>query len=130
MAPQKLGRYELLEQLGEGGMGSVWLARLTGTGGFEKLCIVKTVLPAIAKDQSFVSRFLHEGRVLTQLQHSNIAQVFDMGDEGGTLYLALEYVAGIDLARLHQHERRVCREPRGGPVTRAPVADATVAALP
>ncbi|MDP1916289.1 MAG: serine/threonine-protein kinase [Myxococcales bacterium] len=105
MALQKLGRYELLEQLGEGGMGSVWLARLTGTGGFEKLCIVKTVLPAIAKDQSFVSRFLHEGRVLTQLQHSNIAQVFDMGDEGGTLYLALEYVAGIDLARLHQHVR-------------------------
>jgi len=105
MAPTKLGRYELLEQLGEGGMGAVWLARLTGTGGFEKLCIVKTVLPAIAKDKSFVSRFLHEGRVLTQLQHSNIAQVLDMGDEDGTLYLALEYVAGIDLARLHQHVR-------------------------
>ncbi len=104
-SPQKLGRYELLEQLGEGGMGSVWLARLTGTGGFEKLCIVKTVLPAIAKDESFVSRFLHEGRVLTQLQHSNIAQVFDMGDEAGTLYIALEYVAGIDLAQLHQHVR-------------------------
>jgi serine/threonine-protein kinase len=104
-SPHKLGRYELLEQLGEGGMGAVWLARLTGTGGFEKLCIVKTVLPAIAKDASFVSRFLHEGRVLTQLQHSNIAQVFDMGEEGETLYLALEYVAGIDLARLHQHVR-------------------------
>jgi serine/threonine-protein kinase len=104
-SPQKLGRYELLEQLGEGGMGAVWLARLTGTGGFEKLCIVKTVLPAIAKDQSFVSRFLHEGRILTQLQHSNIAQVFDMGDEAGTLFLALEYVAGIDLARLHEHVR-------------------------
>jgi eukaryotic-like serine/threonine-protein kinase len=103
MGAQTLGRYELLEQLGEGGMGSVWLARLKGTGGFEKLCIVKTVLPAIAKDQSFVSRFLHEGRVVTQLQHSNIAQVFDMGEEGGTLYLALEYVAGIDLAKLHQH---------------------------
>jgi serine/threonine protein kinase len=95
-----LGRYELLEQLAEGGMGSVWLARLTGTGGFEKLCIVKTVLPAIAKDQDFVSRFLHEGRVLTQLQHANIAQVFDMGDDGGTLFLALEYVPGVDLARL------------------------------
>lgn len=105
MSAQRLGRYELLEQLGEGGMGAVWLARLTGTGGFEKLCIVKTVLPSIAKDPSFVSRFLHEGRVLTQLQHSNIAQVLDMGDEDGTLYLALEYVAGIDLARFHQHVR-------------------------
>lgn len=96
----KLGRYELLEKLGEGGMGAVWLGRLTGEGGFEKLCIIKTVLPALAKDSQFVSRFLHEGRVLTQLQHSNIAQVFDMGREGEVLYLALEYVPGVDLSNL------------------------------
>ncbi len=102
-ATRHLGRYELLEQLGEGGMGAVWLARLTGTGGFEKLCIVKTVLPSIASDKQFVGRFLHEGRILTQLQHSNIAQVFDMGDDAGTLYLALEYVPGVDLSRLVQH---------------------------
>jgi len=102
-----LGRYELLEKLGEGGMGAVWLGRLTGEGGFEKLCIIKTVLPAIAKDQQFVSRFLHEGRVLTQLQHSNIAQVFDMGREGETLYLALEYVPGVDLSNLSLHLRNL-----------------------
>ncbi len=101
----KMGRYELLEKLGEGGMGAVWLGRLSGEGGFQKLCIIKTVLPAIAKDQQFVSRFLHEGRVLTQLQHSNIAQVFDMGREGDTLYLALEYVPGVDLSNLSQHLR-------------------------
>lgn len=100
-----LGRYELLEKLGEGGMGAVWLGRLRGEGGFEKLCIIKTVLPAIAKDQQFVSRFLHEGRVLTALQHSNIAQVFDMGREAETLYLALEYVPGVDLSSLSQHLR-------------------------
>ena len=74
MTGKTLGRYELLEQLGEGGMGTVWLARLSGSGGFEKLCIVKTVLPSIATDAEFVSRFLHEGRVLTQLSHGNIAQ--------------------------------------------------------
>ncbi len=100
-----LGRYELLEQLGEGGMGSVWLARLTGAAGFEKLCIVKTVLPSIAKDAEFVSRFLHEGRVLTQLSHGNIAQVLDMNEAEGQLFLALEYVAGVDLARLHEQVR-------------------------
>jgi serine/threonine protein kinase len=103
--PRRLGRYELLEPLGEGGMGAVWLARLTGGHGFEKLCIVKTVLPAIAKDPEFVSRFLHEGRVLTQLHHANIAQVYDMGEEDQTLFLALEYVPGVDLSTLHQRVR-------------------------
>ncbi len=103
--PRHLGRYELLELLGEGGMGSVWLARLTGAAGFEKLCIVKTVLPSIAKDAEFVSRFLHEGRVLTQLSHGNIAQVLDMNEAEGQLFLALEYVAGVDLARLHEQVR-------------------------
>ncbi len=103
--PRHLGRYELLEQLGEGGMGSVWLARLSGAAGFEKLCIVKTVLPSIAKDADFVSRFLHEGRVLTQLSHGNIAQVLDMNEADGQLFLALEYVAGVDLSRLHEQVR-------------------------
>ena len=103
--PARLGRYELLEQLGEGGMGAVWLARLTGGHGFEKLCIVKTVLPSLANDPEFVSRFLHEGRVLTQLHHANIAQVYDMGEEGGALFLALEYVPGVDLSTLHQRAR-------------------------
>ncbi|MBL8912259.1 MAG: protein kinase [Archangium sp.] len=114
---RKLGRYELLEQLGEGGMGAVWLARLSGSHGFEKLCIVKTVLPSIAKDADFVSRFLHEGRVLTQLAHGNIAQVLDMNEAeaefpgvtpsggGRQLFLALEYVAGVDLARLADNVR-------------------------
>ncbi len=101
-AARFLGRYELLEALGEGGMGAVWLARLSGTAGFEKLCIVKTVLPAIAKDPQFVSRFTHEGRVLTQLQHSNIAQVLDMGEAEGSLYIALEYVPGLDVSKLQR----------------------------
>ncbi len=105
MIGKMLGRYELLEQLGEGGMGSVWLARLSGTAGFEKLCIVKTVLPALAKDAEFVSRFLHEGRVLTQLAHGNIAQVLDMNEADGQLFLALEYIAGVDLARLAEQVR-------------------------
>jgi serine/threonine-protein kinase len=102
---KQLGRYELLEQLGEGGMGAVWLARLQGSHGFEKLCIVKTVLPSIAKDAEFVSRFLHEGRVLTQLAHGNIAQVLDMNEADGQLFLALEYIAGVDLAKLAENVR-------------------------
>jgi eukaryotic-like serine/threonine-protein kinase len=96
-----LGRYELIEQLGQGGMGEVWLARLTGAAGFEKPALLKSVLPRLAGDAQFVERFQHEGKVLVHLQHANIAQVLDMGEAEGTLYIALEYVMGVDVSRLH-----------------------------
>ena len=95
-----LGRYELLFVLGQGGMGEVHLARLSGAGGFEKLCIVKTILPQMKAETQFVERFHHEARVLTHLTHSNIAQVYDMGEADGTLFMAIEYVPGVDLARV------------------------------
>ncbi|HEY1088652.1 MAG TPA: serine/threonine-protein kinase, partial [Archangium sp.] len=107
-----LGRYQLLFLLGQGGMGEVHLARLTGAAGFEKLCIVKTVLPNLMGDQSFIDRFHHEARVLVQLTHSNIAQVYDMGDVDNTLYMAIEYVAGVDLSRVETRvERSQARMP-------------------
>lgn len=101
-----LGRYQLLFMLGQGGMGEVHLARLTGAAGFEKLCIVKTVLPNLMGDQNFIDRFHHEARVLVQLTHSNIAQVHDMGDVDGTLYMAIEYVPGVDLSRVESRVER------------------------
>jgi serine/threonine-protein kinase len=101
--PNVLGRYELLQPLGQGGMGEVHLARTQGAAGFEKLCIVKTILPQQGKDPQFVERFLHEARVLVQLTHSSIAQVYDMGDASGQLFMSIEYVAGVDLARLEAH---------------------------
>src|SRR6218665_2829782 len=103
---RRLGRYELLFLLGQGGMGEVHLARLTGAAGFEKLCIVKTVLPNLMGDQNFIDRFLHEASVLVQLKHSNIAQVHDMGDVDGTLYMAIEYVPGVDLSRVETRIER------------------------
>ena len=88
-------------------MGTVHLAKLTGVAGFEKLCIVKTILPQMRDDPQFVERFHHEARVLVQLHHSNIAQVHDMGEVDGTLYMAIEYVAGVDLSRV---ESRVSQQ--------------------
>jgi serine/threonine-protein kinase len=100
-----MGRYELVHLLGQGGMGEVWLAKLSGTAGFEKPCIVKTVLPALLKDRQFLDRFHHEAKVLVHLVHSSIAQVYDMGEAEGTCYIALEYVAGVDLAYLEEQAR-------------------------
>src|SRR6266498_3247681 len=87
-----LGRYELVQLLGQGGMGEVYLAKISGVAGFEKPCIVKTILPQLTGDHSFLERFHHEAKVLVHLQHSNIAQVYDMGEAEGSYYMALEYV--------------------------------------
>jgi serine/threonine-protein kinase len=103
--PRTLGRYELVHLLGQGGMGEVWLAKISGAAGFEKPCIVKTILPALLKDRQFLDRFHHEAKVLVHLVHSSIAQVYDMGEAEGTCYIALEYVAGVDLAYLEEQAR-------------------------
>ncbi|NOJ82135.1 serine/threonine-protein kinase [Myxococcus xanthus] len=100
-----LGRYELVHPLGQGGMGEVYLAKISGAAGFEKPCIVKTILPTLLKDRQFLDRFHHEAKVLVHLVHSSIAQVYDMGEADGTYFMALEYVAGVDLAYLLEQAR-------------------------
>ncbi len=92
-----LGRYELLRRIAKGGMGEIYLARTRGMAGFEKNCIIKTMLPHLAEEQEFVTKFLDEGRIVVQLVHGNIVPVFDMGDEDGEVYMAMEYIAGRDL---------------------------------
>ncbi len=106
-APRFLGRYELVHALGQGGMGEVYLAKLTGAAGFEKFCVVKSILPHLGADRDFVDRFHHEAKILVQLNHSNIAQVYDMGEADGTLFMALEYVPGVDLSLVQERSRTV-----------------------
>ncbi|MCU0699963.1 MAG: protein kinase [Myxococcaceae bacterium] len=98
--PQRFGRYTLLRPLSTGGMGEIFLARLEGAQGFEKLCVIKKILPHLAKDTDFVERFVDEARILVKLSHGNIAQVLDMGLHDGAPYIALEFVDGKDLRRV------------------------------
>ena len=92
-----LGRYELLAPLGKGGMASVFLARLRGPSGFEKLLALKRIHPTLSEDPRFVDMFLDEARIAAALQHPNIAQVFELGSADSVYFLAMEYLHGEHL---------------------------------
>lgn len=99
---EQFGRYTLLKRLGGGGMGEVYLARTEGLGGFEKLCVVKMLLPSLAEDDRFSHMFLDEARLAARLNHPNVSQVFDVGQVDDSLYMAMEHVSGDDLAGIQR----------------------------
>ena len=96
----KLDRYELLCPLAQGGMASVWLARLQGKHGFEKLVAIKTILPHFAADVRFRRMFLDEARIASRIEHVNVAQILDLGEQYDLLYLVMEWVEGDALSKL------------------------------
>jgi serine/threonine protein kinase len=99
-SPYRFGKYTLLAKLAQGGMGEVFAALLSGEAGFEKLVVIKRILPHLAEDPRFISMFLTEARVTASLTHPNICQVFELGQIDGEYYLAMEYLEGVSLARL------------------------------
>src|SRR5256886_11707773 len=96
----RLGRYELLKRRAGGGMGEVYLARQRGLAGFQKLLVIKTLLPHLCEDEELIAMFTDEARLSAQLIHPNICQVFEFDAIGGTYYIAMEYLPGEDLRRL------------------------------
>ena len=101
-APVPFGRYQLLRCLASGGMGEVFLARPAGIEGFQKLLVLKVLLPHLAGDEAFVRMFLDEGRLVAQLDHVNLAQLYDLGEVEGRYFIAMEYVRGESLQRLQR----------------------------
>ncbi len=93
----RLGRYELREKLATGGMAEIWLATQRGPAGFEKQLVVKKILPHLAADRAFVDMFLNEGRYAAMINHPNVVQVFELGEEAGSYYLVMEHVPGLSL---------------------------------
>lgn len=96
----RLGRFTLIRPLGLGGMAEVYLAKVEGLEDFRQYYAVKRILPRLVKDAKFVRMFLDEARVTVALQHPNIVQVHDLGEDRGNYYIAMEYVDGMDLRRL------------------------------
>jgi serine/threonine protein kinase len=78
-------------------MARIYLARSTGIGAFERYVVLKLILPERQSDELSVRMFLDEARLAATLNHQNVAQVFEVGEDGGVHYLAMEYVHGQDL---------------------------------
>ncbi|MBN4050457.1 serine/threonine protein kinase, partial [Desulfobulbus sp. AH-315-M07] len=93
----QLDRYHLERRLGTGGMAEVFLAWQVGPGGFERKVAIKRPLPHVCEDANAVAAFLDEARLAAQLDHPNIAQVYDVGESKGIYYLVMEYVDGPSL---------------------------------
>jgi serine/threonine protein kinase len=98
-----VGKYEIMRRLAVGGMAEIYLARVTGAAGFEKLCVLKRILPSVAEDPSFVQMFLDEAKLAATLRHPSIADVYDVGEDDGTYFFTMEYVYGQDV-RAIRHE--------------------------
>ena len=99
---KSLERYDILERIAVGGMAEVFLAKAYGSHGFEKTLAIKRILPELARDPEFEARFIAEAKVSVRLSHANVVQVLDFGRMGESLFIAMEYVDGLDLAAMQR----------------------------
>jgi TerC family integral membrane protein len=99
------GPYQLLKRIAAGGMGEVFLARQQGMEGFEKLLVVKVLMPHLVENREFVTMFFDEARIAARLNHPNIGQIYDLGEHEGNFFIAMEYIHGEDVLRLFKAAR-------------------------
>ena len=102
----KLGRYEVLSRLGRGGMGTVYLARITGDGGFRRLFAIKVLRSHLSRSDEAGQMLLKEARIASRVDHPNIVSVVDVGSHEGQPYLVMDYVTGCSLADLLRSSAR------------------------
>ncbi len=98
------GKYQLLRKIASGGMGQVFLALEKGAG-FERLVVLKLILPHLSEDEDFLSMFLEEARLVARLAHPNLITILDLTEIDNRYCLAMEYVQGEDVRRLEKHAR-------------------------
>lgn len=108
----RFGKYQLLEKIGSGGMAEIFRAKMTGISGFEKILVVKRILPEFAANRAFVRMLVAEANMCSGLQHANIVQTYELGEFDGRPYIAMEFVHGKDLLKiLHKRTRQQSRIP-------------------
>jgi serine/threonine protein kinase len=97
---RQFGPYRLIQQIASGGMAEIHLAATKGVAGFEKVVALKMIHPNFSSDDHFIQMLIDEAKISVQLQHVNIAHVFDLGKVGDTYYIAMELVDGVDLFKV------------------------------
>jgi serine/threonine protein kinase len=105
-ATTRIGRYDIVERIGAGGMAEAFRAVARGPGGYQRQLIIKCILPELARDEQFINLFVSEAKILGMLNHPNIVQVYDFGEADGRHFLALEFLDGPSLEQVLAMLRR------------------------
>ncbi len=98
--PTTFGKYYLTEKLATGGMAEIYLAKLIGPSGFEKLLVIKQIMPQWSGDPQFVDLFVTEAKTLVGLTHGNIVPIYELGVVDQIYFIAMEYIDGITIEQL------------------------------
>ena len=100
-------RYDMIREIAAGGMGAVLKAKLKGVEGFEKVVAIKTLLPRFANDKEFVNRFIAEAKLVANLVHENIVQIYQLDRVDDEYFFVLEFVDGISLFDFIEFHRKI-----------------------
>ncbi|MBI4957175.1 MAG: protein kinase, partial [Myxococcales bacterium] len=104
--PDRLGRYEIVERLSAGGMGEVFVARMIGPGGFLKPVALKRIHPHLASDREFIDMLHDEARLAAAVEHPNIVRTLDVGQDGDSHFVVLEFVSGDQVGKIQREMAR------------------------
>ena len=102
----RIGRYELVKRLAVGGMADIWLAQEFTDRGYERTAVVKTIRGDLVDEEDLLQMLFDEARIARCLKHENIVELYDVGEQDDTHYMAMEFVFGRDLRQI----RDLCLE--------------------
>ncbi|MEM6532688.1 MAG: serine/threonine-protein kinase [Myxococcota bacterium] len=106
-----VGKYDIIRRIAVGGMAEIFLARQIGLEGFDRLVILKTLLPDLAQEEESVRSFLDEARIAATLNHPNIVGIYEVGVQDGLHFIAMEYISGETISGLlvaaHKSEHKI-----------------------
>src|SRR5262245_24036371 len=97
---QSVGSFEIVGHLATGGMAEILLGRASGPSGFERIAVIKRVLPHLASEPRFAQMFLDEARIAALIRHPNVVQIHELACEGDQLFIVMEYLEGESVAGL------------------------------